>query len=425
MNACKLFSGIIVLFLVEAISLQRLYSQNNSLDESIEKFRKGELIVRAKKGDAVRVEQIRHEFWFGAAIPNNFDGSMPAKDLAMFRQKFLELFNSAVTENALKWQSMERNKGQVNYSTVDSILLWCEKNNIPLRGHNIYWGKQQYIQPWVMQLSDEELLETLRARGESITRHYKGRFAEYDLNNEMLDENYYEERLGPEITKKMAEWALTGDPEAKLVLNEHDVFVPVEGPAGNKLERYMALIRTLLKQGTPLSAISVQGHSHLYTFDRQSLMTGLDSLAKFNLPIRITEFNMPGRGYPSIDRQTIKVSPEMEEARAKEIVDWYRICFAHPSVEAIIMWGFWEGANWIPASSLYKRDWSPTPAADAYKNLVFKEWWTNTSGIAGKGGRFSTRAFYGKYRITVNDVTQIVDLTKENGTLTADFRKKK
>ena len=27
------------------------------------------------------------------------------------------------------------------------------------------------------------------------------------------------------------------------------------------------------------------------------------------------------------------------------------------------MWGFWEGANWIPVSSLYRRDWSPTPAA--------------------------------------------------------------
>ncbi|HLN20595.1 MAG TPA: endo-1,4-beta-xylanase [Bacteroidales bacterium] len=401
-------------------------AQDLLLNESIEKNRKGEITILAKKGDNIKVEQLRHEFWFGAAIPNNFDGSMPANDLKQFRQKFLELFNYAVTENALKWQSMERNKGEVRYATVDSILAWCEKNNIPLRGHNIYWGKKQYVQPWVMELSDDELRQALQERGESITRHYKGRFAEYDLNNEMLDENYYEERLGPGITKQLAQWALNGDPDAKLILNEHDVFVPLDGPLGNKLANYMTLIRTLLKQGVPISGIAIQGHSHLYTFDRQALKTGLDSLAKFNIPIRITEFNMPGRGYPSIlDKEPIRVAPEQEEARAKEIVDWYRICFAHPAVEGIIMWGFWEGANWIPASSLYKRDWTPTPAADAYKNLVFKEWWTNTSGVAGKNGKYSTRAFYGKYRITVNGVSRVIDLEKSKGNVIADFRKNK
>jgi len=50
------------------------------------------------------------------------------------------------------------------------------------------------------------------------------------------------------------------------------------------------------------------------------------------------------------------------------------------------MWGFWEGANWIPVSLLYRKDWTPSPAAEAYHNLVFKEWWTNVSGNADKKG---------------------------------------
>jgi GH35 family endo-1,4-beta-xylanase len=304
---------------------------------------------------------------------------------------------------------------------VDSILKWCDVNDIPLRGHNIFWGKKQYIQPWLMEMNDEELKKTLQNRAESITQHYRGRFAEYDLNNEMLDENYYETRLGPEITKMMSQWALNGDPNAKLILNEHDVFVHDVAPVGNKLNRYMDLIRTLLKQGVPISGIAVQGHSNLDTFDRQALKTGLDSLAKFNLPIRITEFNMPGRGYPSRDMKAVKLSPAEEEAKAKEIVDWYRICFSHPAVEGILMWGFWEGANWIPASSLYKRDWTPTPAAEAYKKLVFNEWWTKTSGVADKNGIFSTKAFFGKYKVTVNGVTKEIYLSKEKGKVVVDF----
>ena len=106
-----------------------------------------------------------------------------------------------------------------------------------------------------------------------------------------------------------------------------------------------------------------------------------------------------------------------------EIVDFYKICFAHPAVEGILMWGFWEGANWIPNSSLYKRDWTPTPSSEAYHNLIFKEWWTKGSGVTGRDGVFSTRAFYGKYKVTVNGVSQEIDLTKKKGQVIVDFRK--
>ena len=74
------------------------------------------------------------------------------------------------------------------------------------------------------------------------------------------------------------------------------------------------------------------------------------------------------------------LTAEEEEAKAEALVEYYRICFAHPAVEGILMWGFWEGANWIPASSLFKRDWTPTPAAEAYRDLVFNEWWTKWEG---------------------------------------------
>lgn len=118
------------------------------------------------------------------------------------------------------------------------------------------------------------------------------------------------------------------------------------------------------------------------------------------------------------------MTQEEEEKKAKELTDFYRICFAHPAVEGILMWGFWEGNNWIPVSSLYKRDWSPTPAAEAYRNLLFKEWWTNESGTAGNDGVFSTPAFFGKYKVTVDGVVKEIDLSKEKGTTTVDFRRK-
>ena len=395
------------------------------IDESIAKYRKGELVVRAEPGSTVNVEQLGHEFWFGCAIPNSLAGGMRGNDLDIFKEKFLENFNSAVTENALKWLIMEREKDEEHYEVIDTILSWTEKNNIPLRGHNIFWGiekspntGQEYVQPWVKELNDDELSKRIQERAERITRRYKGRFAEYDLNNEMIHGNYYEDRLGPGITKLMAEWAHDGDPDAKLWLNDYDILIP-DSPLGIGLPEYMAHIRNLLSQGVPIAGIGVQGHSHLETFDREYVKSALDSLATFDLPIRITEFNMPGM---RSEYRRLQLTPEQEEAKATEIVDFYKLCFAHPAVDGILMWGFWEGANWIPSSSLYKRDWTPTPSADAYRNLVFKEWWTNVSGEANRKGVFSTDAFFGKYRVTVDGVSKEVDLTKNNGTVTVDFR---
>lgn len=407
-------SLFILLFL---FAINQIHAQFPGIKDSIAKYRKGNITVVAKKGDKVTVEQLSHEFWFGCAISNGMVGDRWSEsDIKQYKEKFLLNFNSAVTENAVKWPDMEREKGKVNYSVVDEILKWTEENNIPLRGHNLFWGIPQFVQPWVKDLDDVELRQTLQRRGESVTSRYKGRFAEYDLNNEMIHGNYYEDRLGPEITRLMAEWAHNGDPDAKLYVNDYDILT------GNMLDKYMAHIRKLLSQGVPVAGIGAQGHLHAETFDRNELRRALDSLYIFRLPVRITEFNMPGQRSKYYREKITAMTPEEETLKAKELTDYYRICFAHPAVKGILMWGFWEGANWIPVSSLYKKDWTPTPAAEAYRNLIFKEWWTNVSGTAGKDGIFSAGAFFGSYKVTVNGVSRDVVLEGKNRSLTVNFK---
>lgn len=412
----KKITAILLWVVLPILSCSVCSAKDNTIDQAIAKNRKGELIIQAKKGATVSVEQLKHEFWFGCAISDGmFNGSGSPADVKQYKEMFLKNFNSAVTENAVKWPSMERRKGEVNYSTVDAMLKWTDENNIPLRGHNIFWGIHEFIQPWVKELSKEELEATLKNRAETLTARYRGRFAEYDLNNEMIHGNYYEEKLGPDITKKMAQWAKNGDPDVKLFLNDYDI------TTGKMLPQYMAHIRSLLKQGVPIAGIGVQGHLHAETFDRAELKRSLDSLAKFHLPIRITEFNIPGQRSKYYNDRNIVMTPQEQELAAKEMVDFYKICFAHPAVEGIIMWGFWEGANWIRQSSMYNKDWSPRPMASAYQNLVFKEWWTNETGKTNKKGEYVVPAFYGKYKVTVNGQTKEVDLSKAQGKVVVEF----
>ena len=110
-----------------------------NLDESIRQIRMGTLVIEAAPGAEIRVEQLRHEFWFGAALANQmFRGGPDSEEAARYKKVFLENFNAAVTENALKWHSMEQRKGEVDYAVVDTMLAWTRQHEIPLRGHNVF-----------------------------------------------------------------------------------------------------------------------------------------------------------------------------------------------------------------------------------------------------------------------------------------------
>ena len=396
---------------LSVLTLGALPVRSADLDEAIRTVRMGTLVVETTPGAEVRVEQLRHEFWFGAALANQaFGNRMRPEDRERYLNAFQANFNAAVTENALKWHSMEPLRGSVDYATLDAMLAWTDKRGIPLRGHNVFWGIPNRVQSWVQALNDIELRKVLRARAVDIARRYRERFSEYDLNNEMLHGNYYEQRLGPNITRDMAAWMHQEDPKAVLYLNDYDI------TTGRRVNDYAVQIQKLLEQGVRIGGIGVQGHLHGDTLDAVALQQSLDRLAAFKLPIRITEFNFPGQRSKYYGKSGAKLTDEEELAKAAALTEFYRICFAHPAVEGIMMWGFWEGANWIPVSSLFRRDWSPTPAATAYRDLVFKQWWTTVQGTADAQGRCELRAFFGKHRITAGNRTEVVELRRKEPT---------
>jgi GH35 family endo-1,4-beta-xylanase len=390
------------------LSAAGAHAADVDLDAAIARNRTGTLTIRTAPGAKVAVEQVRHEFWFGATLPGGmFSGRNTPEDIAKWKEIFVSHFNAGVPEADFKWDVMERQQGQVNFSVVDSMLAWAEKAGIMVRGHCIFWGVPNHVQTWLKDMTDDDFKTTVAMRGRTVAARYRGRFAEYDLNNEMM------QRFGIDFIRQMALWVKEGDPNAKLFVNDYDI------TTGNRLDDYVKHIRKLLDAGVPLSGIGVQGHLHGDSFDPAALQKSLDDLSQFKLPIRITEFNFPGQRskYMTGDR-TAAMPPEEEQAKAEALKQFYTICFAHPSVTGIMMWGFWEGANWIPQSSLYKRDWTPLPAAKAYEDLVLNKWWTRWSGTAGRQGQVELRAFYGTHKVTVNGKETLVTLTKAEGSKT-------
>jgi len=388
----------------------------DALDDAIQKHRTGVLVVRTAPGAVVTVEQLRHEFWFGATIATGvFNGRTAPEDAAKWKEVFLSHFNAGVIEAAFKWHEMEKERGKVEYAVVDSMLEWASAHGIPVRGHCIFWGIPRYVPEWLKPLGDEPLRLAVRQRARSIAARYRGQFAEYDLNNEMIHGNWFEQRLGPQITRDMARWVKEGDPGAVLYFNDYDILT------GKRLDDYIQHIRTVLSSGAPMDGIGVQGHLHGDAFDEAELRRALDALGELKLPVRITEFNFPGQRSKYYQKRELRLSEEEETAKGDALRRYFRISFAHPAVTGILMWGFWEGANWIPQSSLYRRDWTPTPAAEAYRKLVFGEWWTRAETKADANGIAAVRAFYGMHRVRAAGKEMVVTLSKREGAKVADL----
>jgi GH35 family endo-1,4-beta-xylanase len=182
----------------------------------------------------------------------------------------------------------------------------------------------------------------------------------------------------------MALAAKTGNPDAVLFVNDYGILV--EG--GHNANAYLEQIKAILDEGVPIGGIGCQGHSATFLdvpVNPVIAQRNLDRLARFGLPIKITE--------------CLFDHTEDPEAQAEEMRRILPIYFAHPGVEGILMWGFWEGLHWHPWAALWKKDWTPTPQGLAWRDLVFKEWWTSASGRADSTGTFKAEAFFGDYEV--------------------------
>jgi endo-1,4-beta-xylanase len=372
--------------------LAPLGKQGESFNRSIQQIRTAPVVVqvvdsqnRPVPNAEVRVEQTRHRFEFGTALATHpFVGESPAYRQYLDLAK--QLFNAGVHENALKWRELEKASGQINYADSDRILTWAQQQNWTMRGHTLFWEVEEWVPQWLKPLSKKELESKSQAHANAVCQRYRGKFVDYDVNNEMLHGNFFRQRLGDRIVGQMFRWCKAADPTAKLYVNDYNILNE------QALDRYVDQIRSYLKQGVAIEGIGVQAHIRQPT-DAAQVTRVLDKLAQFNLPIKITEFGAVGKD---------------DADQARILRDVYTAAFAHPKVEGIYMWGFWEGANWEPKAAIFRQDFQPRPAAKTYRDLVFNQWWTKAQGQTNAKGEYALRPFGGQHELTVKALGKTV-----------------
>ncbi|XP_025824051.1 uncharacterized protein LOC112899695 isoform X1 [Panicum hallii] len=335
----------------------------------------GSRVVGAK----VAVRQITRDFPFGSAISRSIIGNKP------YQEWFTKRFNAAVFENELKWYATEPSPGKEDYAAADELLRFVQSNDVMARGHNIFWEDPRYTPAWVKNLTGSQLRAAVAGRISSLLSRYKGDFVHWDVSNEMLHFDFYENRLGGNATAEFFDTARRADPLATLFLNDFNV-VEACDDLSSSADSYTARLRQLADGGVTFEGIGLEGH-----FGKPNIpyvRAVLDKLGTLRLPIWLTEVDISS----SFDHKT-------QAAYLEEVL---REGFAHPAVDGIMLWTA-MGAN----ASCYQMcltdaNFTNLPAGDVVDRLL-EEWQTReVLGATNDRGSFNFSAFLGEYKLSVN-----------------------
>ncbi len=367
---------------------------------AIARHRMGHLLIQTQPGAVVKVTQVQHTFAFGTAVATRFFDEPSTVESRAYLRLLTENFNAVVPENAMKWPRSEPLKGRERWKGLDRMLRVCIGKGMRVRGHCLFWALQGQVPRWVRNLNKDAMLRVVDERAWRTTARFIGRIEEFDVNNEMLRHRWYRDELGPGIVARMFEMAKSGSPRDRLYLNDYGILTQ-----GNQAFAYGQQIQDLMDRKAPLGGIGCQAHFSTPP-DPNQVQRVLDYLAGFGLPITITEYDF-GRG------------DEQEKARVLEA--FFRICFAHPAVHGIYQWGFWSGAHWKPKRALWGKEGQPTAAANVYRDLVYREWWTRFEGKANAHGVVRVPAFFGKHRVESGGKSKVVTLERGASSLRVSF----
>jgi hypothetical protein len=133
-----------------------------------------------------------------------------------------------------------------------------------------------------------------------------------------------------------------------------------------------------------------------------NIITSLDVLGKFGLPLEITEITVPSFGD----------GEEYQELQAEMLRLWYSIFFSHEAVDTVVYWNTADGhcISLGPhydenrcRGGLFNYDMTPKRSALELKRLFTEEWHTEEELVSDEQGVVRFRGFFGDYKASVGN----------------------
>jgi len=264
-------------------------------------------------------------------------------------------FNIVVGENEMKFDATEPSQNTFNYGGSDAVMWVANRHNQEVRGHTLAWHSQ--VPSWVSSdgrknnnnFSRRQLLDILKNHIYNVVGKYKGKIREWDVVNEVLDDDQsivrtnpgsYKLRpsiwytyIGEEFIDSAFVWTHEVDPSAKLYINDYGV----EFMGSSKSEAYFNLVKRLQTSGLPIDGCGLQCHFTTGQLDTLRLENNIKRYAPLGLNCIITELDI-ALANPS--------ATDALEQQAKEYAAVTRIWLRNVNCPTLMVWGISDNNSW-------------------------------------------------------------------------------
>ncbi|MGK4002116.1 endo-1,4-beta-xylanase [Sorangium sp. So ce1036] len=246
-------------------------------------------------------------------------------------------------ENEGKWGSVERSRGQRDWSALDRIYQFAQQNNIIFKQHVFVWGSQQPT--WITQLSAADQRQAVRDWMQAFCQRYPD--TKYiDVVNEPPPHTTpsYKNAIGGDGASgydwivNSFKWARELCPNAVLILNDYN---NIEYEADH--QNFMKIARAVIQAGAPVDALGAQAHD-AYKINTATVKRYIDQLASLGKPVHITEYD-------------IGLADDNQQKRVME--EQFTMFYTHPKVTGITLWGHVIGATWRANTGLQQANDGP------------------------------------------------------------------
>lgn len=286
---------------------------------------------------------------------------------------FAQQFNMVVCENEMKFDATEPSRGEFNYYNGDKVVDFAQKHNMRVRGHTLVWHSQ--VASWVSSdgkkndknFTQQQLLDIMKNHIDNVMTHWKGKVAEWDVCNEVLDDdqsivrtdpNGYKLRAasiwnyaGEDYVAQAFKWAHEADPDAQLILNDYGV--EFQGQA--KAEAFYNLAKHLKESGVPIHGVGLQCHLDVGKVDVAKLKATIDRFNAIGLRCIITELDLG--------------MTDNEANRLQQAKDFYNITKAVMGADnsnELMIWGLTDAMTWRSGKNPLLYDSSLNPKSAYY-----------------------------------------------------------
>ena len=440
------------------------------IDRDIEQNRKADATFKVEgvaAGTEVKVEQLTHDFIFGAHIFNFNQLGTPERN-RKYKELYGTLFNSATI--AFYWKKFEMEPGKPRFSeaerdteaywntvkepkqephwrrpATDPVVAFCESKGIRLHGHNMIWGNRKWHHPeWLYEqfcpavekakiealgqdglakltasqiealapAYAKELRRLFEKRVVELIEHYGSRLQSWDIANESATDFSRGLMIPGDAVCKSTYGLMPGDYtwqafQTAVRLFPKGVALNINDYLNN--EAYVKQVKDLQARGC---RIDIMG-SQMHLFNPQQCLDIADGK-----PIETPEMvwtrmeTLAQAGLPIHVSEITITSPGGDE-RGREIQamvarNLYRLWFSIKPMMGITWWNVVDdcGAPGEPTiSGLFTRDMEPKPSYHALNKLINDEWKTRATVKAGAGGEVKFRGFKGRYSLSWVDAS--------------------